>query len=71
MQIELDEDQVIGAFLEELIIALDTFENMYESRANGDKMAYFDDELPKDLKILKKHIKACKLLLKYYGKGEE
>ena len=67
MLIELSEDQVIDALITELKISLDYFECEYEKRANGHESEVFDTDRKEDLKAIKQHIEACKLLLKYYG----
>ena len=45
---------------------LETLEYDYESRKQGTGMSIFDTDKDKDIKLLKKHIKAMKLILKYY-----
>lgn len=71
MQIKLTEDQIDEVLITELKQRVECFELDYARRKNGDIYAIFEHDLNEDLKIIKKHIKACKRLLKYYGVGEE
>ena len=69
MKIEVDvdwelTDSIVSKNLSDL---LDTLEQDYEKRKQGTGMAIFDTDKDKDLKLLKKHIKAMKLILKYYS----
>ena len=69
MKIEVDvdwelSDRIVSKNLKEL---LDTLEQDFEKRKKGTGMSIFDTDKDKDLKLLKKHIKAMKLILKYYG----
>jgi len=57
-------DSIVSKNLSDL---LDTLEQDYEKRKQGTGMAIFDTDKDKDLKLLKKHIKAMKLILKYYS----
>jgi hypothetical protein len=68
MKVEVDvdwelSDIIVAKNLKEL---LETLEDDYESRKQGTGMSIFDTDKDKDIKLLKKHIKAMKLILKYY-----
>ncbi len=67
MKIELSMHQVDDVFIHELKAMLRIFRTESVRRANGHGSAVFENDLTEDLKIIKKHIEACKLLLKYYG----
>jgi len=68
MKIEIDVDWELS----DIIVAknlkglLDTLEEDFVKRKQDTGMAIFDTDKDKDIKILKKHIKAIKLVLKYY-----
>lgn len=54
-------------FLQKLKENLDTFSIDYNTRLNGGfPYGLFKKDLMKDLKVIKKHIKACERLIKYY-----
>ena len=68
MKVEIDldwelSDIIVSKNLKEL---LDVLENDLDCRKNGNGMAIFEHDKDKDIKLLKKHIKAAKLILKYY-----
>ena len=68
MKIEVDvdwelSDAIVSKSLKGL---LETLEDDFERRSTGTGMSIFDTDKDKDLKLLKKHIKALKLILKYY-----
>jgi hypothetical protein len=68
MKIEIDVDWELS----DIIVAknlkglLETLEDDYIRRKEGNGMSIFDTDRDKDLKLLKKHIKAMKLILRYY-----
>jgi hypothetical protein len=67
MKIELGPEQADDVVTHELKDLLKGFRAQSVRRANGHGYAVFKNDLTEDLKIIKKHIAACKLLLKYYG----
>jgi hypothetical protein len=67
MKIELSVDQVDDVVIHDLKDLLKSFRAQSVRRANGHGHAIFEHDQAEDLKIIKKHIEACKLLLKYYG----
>lgn len=68
MKVEFDLDWELADIIvsKNLSYLLDTLETDLDCRENGHGMAIFDTDKKKDIKILKKHIKAMKLILKYY-----
>ena len=68
MKLELDLDWELAETIvyNSLSDLLDTLETDYASRKQGTGMAIFDTDKDKDIKLLKKHIKAMKLILRYY-----
>jgi len=68
MKIEVDVDWELSDIIvsKNLKGLLETLEDDYERRKQGTGMSIFDTDKDKDLKLLKKHIKAVKLILKYY-----
>ena len=68
MKIEVDVDWELSDIIvsKNLKGLLETLEDDYERRKQGTGMSIFDTDKDKDLKMLKKHIKAVKLILKYY-----
>lgn len=67
LTIELDYDQADKIVIQNLKSMLESLENDYELRKRGEGMVIFEHDKDKDLKLLKKHIKAFKTVLKYYG----
>lgn len=67
MKIELTVNQTDDIVIRDLKDLLKVFRGQSVRRANGHGFAVFENDLTEDLKIIKKHIEACKLLLKYYG----
>lgn len=67
MKIELRSEQADDVVTHELKGLLKELRAQYAHRANRNGYAVFEHDKAEDLKIMKKHIKACKLLLKYYG----
>lgn len=61
-------NSIVNAMLRE---TRDDFEGYLRQYENGkDWVAVFEVDREKDIKMLKKHVKACDRLLKWYG-GEE
>jgi hypothetical protein len=66
IEVEVDwelSDIIVAKNLKEL---LDVLEHDLDCRKRDVGMAIFDTDKDKDIKLLKKHIKAMKLILKYY-----
>ena len=68
MKIEVDVDWELSDIIvsKNLKGLLETLEHDFVCRKQGTGMSIFDTDKDKDLKLLKKHIKAVKLMLKYY-----
>ena len=69
MKIEVEVDWELSDIIvsKNLKGLLETLEDDYIRRKEGNGMSIFDTDKNKDLKLLKKHIKAMKLILKYYS----
>ena len=65
--VEIDMDSADRITVQNLNNLLECLENDYELRKEDRGMAIFETDKDKDLKILKKHIKSFKTVLKYYG----
>ena len=68
MKIEVDLDWELADIIvsKNLNYLLETLETDIACRKSDVGMAIFDTDKDKDIKIMKKHIKAIKLILKYY-----
>ena len=64
-------DQVDAIIIKELTTVLQGLKNDRKKRKNDEGMAIFDNDKKKDLKIMKEHIKALKLILSYYGVDDD
>ena len=67
LTVEIDYDQADKLVIQNLKTMLECLENDYELRKEDRGMAIFENDKDEDLKILKKHIKYFKTVLKYYG----
>ena len=69
MKIEVEVDWELSDIIvsKNLKGLLETLEDDYIRRKEGNGMSIFDTDKDKDLKLLKKHIKAMKLILRYYN----
>ena len=67
LTVEIDYDQADKLVIQNLKAMLECLENDYAHRKEGSGMAIFECDKDKDLKLLKKHIKSFKTVLKYYG----
>lgn len=67
LTVELDYDQADKVVVANLKAMLECIKHDYELRKEGKGMAIFEHDKDKDLMLLKKHIKAFKTVLKYYG----
>jgi hypothetical protein len=65
--VEIDYDEADKIVVANLSSMLECLENDYELRKEDRGMAIFENDKKEDLKILKKHIKSFKTVLKYYG----
>jgi hypothetical protein len=67
VKIDIDIDQVDKIVCHQLEFLLKSLEDDLERRKEGTGVMIFDADLDVDVKIIKKHIKAFKTVLKYYG----
>jgi hypothetical protein len=67
VKIDIDIDQVDKIVCQQLEFLLKSLEEDLERRKEGTGVMIFDADLDADVKIIKKHIKAFKTVLKYYG----
>ena len=65
--VEIDMDAADKITVQNLNNLLECLEDDYELRKEDRGMAIFEKDKNEDLKILKKHIKSFKTVLKYYG----
>ena len=65
--VEIDMDAADKIVVINLKHMLECLEDDYELRKEDRGMAIFEKDKDEDLKILKKHIKSFKTVLKYYG----
>ena len=67
VEFDLDYHEVDKITVKSLTDLLGLLENDLELRKAGTGMAIFDTDKDKDVKLLKKHIKAFKTILRYYA----
>jgi hypothetical protein len=67
--VEIDYDEADKIVVANLNSMLECLENDYELRKEDRGMSIFEKDKDKDLKIIKKHIKSFKTVLKYYGES--
>ena len=66
--IELDWDTVDGIVVQQVTDARDgLIEQLEERKGNGNKGGVFDNNKKKDIILIKAHIDAFKLAVKYFG----
>lgn len=65
--VDIDYDEADKIVVANLNSMLECLENDYELRKEDRGMSIFEKDKDKDLKIIKKHIKSFKTVLKYYG----
>jgi len=69
--IEMTYDQVDAIIIKELTTILQGLKNDRKKRKNDEGCGIFDTDKKTDLKKLKEHINALKLILEYYGVKED
>ena len=67
VEFDLDYDEADRITVNSLKDLLGILENDLELRKAGTGMSIFDTDKDKDVKLLKKHIKAFKTILRYYA----
>jgi hypothetical protein len=65
--VEIDYDEADKFVVSNLKATMECLENDYELRKEDRGMSIFKKDKDEDLKLLKKHIKSFKTVLKYYG----
>lgn len=68
--VELEYEMVDKIITQELKSNYADMKKDYKNRAEG-SLAIFDHDVEEDKKAIKKHMKALKLILKYYGEDVE
>lgn len=71
MKIELTHEQIDEVVIQSLQNTLSDFEDNLEAHSGGRGLGLFVADPAEDAKIIKKHIKACKRLLEFYGGSVE
>ena len=69
--VELDWNTIDGIVKQELVSLKDNLEQDLKKRKKGTGMAIFDTDKTTDVALIKEHIEAFKLILKYYGVKDE
>ena len=67
IEIDIDYDEVDKIIVNSLKELRNLLENDLQLRKEGAGMAIFDTDKDKDVKLLKKHIKAFETVIKYYA----
>lgn len=68
---DLEDEQVDSIIVQQLAWHRDVFVQDIAACEKGEGMAIFDTNRKKDLKQLKKHLKAFNLVLSYYGEPKQ
>ncbi len=71
VNVELDWDTVDNIVKQELLSCLDNMSQDLKKRKNDTGMAIFEVDKTADIALIKEHIKAFKLVLRYYGVKDE
>lgn len=69
--VELDWDTVDNIVKQELASLKDNLEQDLKKRKKGTGMAIFDTDKTTDVALIKEHVEAFNLILKYYGVKDE
>lgn len=67
IKIDFDDEQLDDVLCAKLKSLMKLLQDDLKRRKEGTGMAIFDTDLDTDVKIMKDHIKAFKIVLKYYG----
>jgi hypothetical protein len=67
LKIDFDEEQLDHLLYAKLKSLMKLLQYDLKRRKEGTGMSIFDTDLDTDVQIMKKHIKAFKTVLKYYG----
>ncbi len=69
--VELDYDAVDGIVTQELRSARENMKEDLKKRKNDTGMAIFDTDKKTDVALIKEHIEAFNIILRYYGEKDE
>jgi hypothetical protein len=69
--VELDWNTIDGIVKQELVSLKANLQEDLKKRKKGTGMAIFETDKTTDLALIKEHIEAFKLILKYYGVKDE
>jgi predicted glutamine amidotransferase len=67
IKVDFDDEQLDDVLCAKLKSLMKLLQDDLKSRKDGTGLAIFDTDFDTDVKIIKKHIKAFKTVLKYYG----
>jgi len=65
--VKLDHDTVDGIVVDQLIDTLENLQDDLEKRKDGSGLAIFEHDPKADIKILRDHVDAFKIVLSYFG----
>ena len=65
--VELDYDTVDGIIVDQLVDTLENLQDDLEKRKDGSSLAVFEHDPKQDVKILRDHVDAFKIVLSYFG----
>lgn len=69
--VELDWDTVDNIVKQELLSGMDNLKADLKKRKKNEGMAIFETDKTADIALMKEHIDAFKLILRYYGVNDE
>jgi len=65
--VKLDYETVDGIVVDQLIDTLENLQDDLERRKDGSGLAIFEHDLKEDIKVLRDHVDAFKIVLSYFG----
>ena len=65
--VKLDHDTVDGIVVDQLIDTLENLQDDLERRKDGSGLAIFEHDPKEDIKVLRDHVDAFKIVLSYFG----
>jgi len=65
--VKLDHDTVDGIVVDQLIDTLENLQDDLEKRKDGSGLAIFEHDPKEDIKVLRDHVDAFKIVLSYFG----
>jgi hypothetical protein len=69
--VKLDYETVDGIVVDQLVDTLENLQSDLENRKAGHGLAIFEHDQNADIKILREHVDAFKVVLSYFGHGKE